>query len=338
MGEGAALGVLAGEADVDALGQQRAEGERLGVAEVDPALLLDRLQALGEGPAELAVDVEALGGLQQGLVEVEQLLGGHGGVDRRAGGAVELAGAGGDRRVLVLARLHLRPQVLQRRRHLGLALPARLLHVLGRDHALLDQLLGVDLADRRVGLDRRRRGRLGVGGLVGLVVAEAAVADHVDDDVAAPALAVGHRQADGRRAGLDVVGVDVDDRDVEPLGHVGRVRGGAGFLGVGGEADLVVLDEVDRAAGAVALQRLQVERLGDHSLGGEGGVAVQQHRHRALRVVAQLGALEVGLQEAGAAGQPPGRRTRGGWDWGRGGPRSSLPCGSRRPPGGRSGT
>jgi len=39
VGEGAALGVLAGEADVDALGQQGAEGERLGLAEVDRAAL-----------------------------------------------------------------------------------------------------------------------------------------------------------------------------------------------------------------------------------------------------------------------------------------------------------
>ena len=186
----------------------------------------------------------------------------------------------GHRRVLVLARLHLLAQLLQRRRHLLFALLGLALDVLGADRALADQLLGVDLRDRLVGLDRRRHHRLRVGGLVGLVVAEAAVADHVDDDVAAPALAVGHRQAHGGGAGLDVVGVDVDDRDVEALRHVGRVGGRARLLGVGGEADLVVLDDVDRAAGAVALQRLQVERLGDDSLGREGGVAVEQHRHR----------------------------------------------------------
>ena len=38
MRERAALGVLAGQADRDAVGQQRAEGERLGVAPVDAAL------------------------------------------------------------------------------------------------------------------------------------------------------------------------------------------------------------------------------------------------------------------------------------------------------------
>jgi hypothetical protein len=304
VGEGAALGVLAGEADVDAVGQQRAEGERLGLAEVDPALL-DRLHPPRERAAQLAVDVEAVGGLQQLLVELAQLLGRDGGVDRRAGGAVEqFAGAAGGvhGRVLVLAGLHLLAQLLQRRRHLLAALLGSVADVLGRDRPLADQLLGVDLRDRRVGFDLRRHGRLRVGRLVGLVVAEAAVADHVDDDVAAPALAVGHRQPYRRRAGLDVVGVDVDDRHVESLCHVRGVGRRARLLGIGGEADLVVLDDVDRAAGAVALQRLQVERLGDDPLGGEGGVAVQQHRHGAFGVMVQLRALEVGLQEAGAAG------------------------------------
>ena len=212
------------------------------------------------------------------------------------------------------------------------------LDVLGADDPLADQLLRVDLRDRRVGLDLGRHQRLGVGGLVGLVVAEAAVADQVDDDVAPPALAVGHREADRRRAGLDVVGVDVDDRHVEALRHVGRVGGGAGVLGVGGEAHLVVLDDVDGAAGAVALQRLQVEGLGDDALAGEGGVAVQEDRDGALRVVGEPRALEVGLEEAGGARRRPGRRTRGGWGSGRGGRRSSRPRWSRRRPGGRGGT
>ena len=69
VGEGAALGVLAGEADVDALGQQRGEGERLGVAELDPAVL-QRLDPLGERFAQLAVDREALRHLDQRLVQL----------------------------------------------------------------------------------------------------------------------------------------------------------------------------------------------------------------------------------------------------------------------------
>ena len=57
------------------------------------------------------------------------------------------------------------------------------------------------------------------------------------------------------------------------------------LLGVGREADLVVCDDVDGAAGRVALQRLEVERLGHHALAGERGVAVEQQRDRGHRVV-----------------------------------------------------
>ena len=55
------------------------------------------------------------------------------------------------------------------------------------------------------------------------------------------------------------------------------------LVGRGGELDLVVDDDVDRAAGAVAPQLRQVERLGDHALAGERGVTVDQDwQHREL--------------------------------------------------------
>ena len=53
-----------------------------------------------------------------------------------------------------------------------------------------------------------------------------------------------------------VVGVDVDDRDVEALGEVRGPVGRAAVVRVGREADLVVRDQVDRAADAVAVERL----------------------------------------------------------------------------------
>jgi hypothetical protein len=52
---------------------------------------------------------------------------------------------------------------------------------------------------------------------------------------------------------------------------------------------------VDRAAGGVALQRLEVERLGDHALSGEGCVAVQQDRNRCHRIVLEPTVLPRGL-------------------------------------------
>ncbi len=58
------------------------------------------------------------------------------------------------------------------------------------------------------------------------------------------------------------------------------------------EADLVVDDEVDRAAGAVTLEARQAEALGHHALAGKRGVAVDQQRHDG-RALARLAAVLV---------------------------------------------
>ena len=57
---------------------------------------------------------------------------------------------------------------------------------------------------------------------------------------------------DRRERRLGVVGVDVDDRHVEALREVARVARRASVVGIGREADLVVRDHVQRAAGRVA--------------------------------------------------------------------------------------
>ena len=91
-------------------------------------------------------------------------------------------------------------------------------------------------------------------------------------------LAIGERQADRGDRSLGIVGVDVDDRHVEALREVARVARRPALGGVGREADLVVRDEVQRSAGRVAVEAVQVERLGDDALPGERGVAVDEDR------------------------------------------------------------
>ena len=143
----------------------------------------------------------------------------------------------------------------------------------------LDQTLGVDLARRRQGADLRIHQRLGEGRIVALVVAEAAVAEHVHHHVLVELLAElgGHLGGEDHRLGI--VAVDVEDRRLDHQGHVRRIGRGARVARAGGEADLVVDDEMHRPAGAVALQPHQGEALGHHALAGEGGVAVDQQRH-----------------------------------------------------------
>ena len=79
--------------------------------------------------------------------------------------------------------------------------------------------------------------------------------------------------------GLRVLAVDVEDRHLDHLGDVGAIPGRSALARRGGEADLVVHDDVDRAAGLVAGELREVQRLGDQPLAGEGGVAVDQDRH-----------------------------------------------------------
>ena len=119
--------------------------------------------------------------------------------------------------------------------------------------------------------------RLREGRLVAFVVAPPAVAVHVDDDVALELAAKVHRQPHDLRHGLRIFAVDVEDRDLQHLGHVGGVGARPRFVGRRGEADLVVDDDVQRAADRVAGQLAEVERLLHDPFAGERGVAVDQN-------------------------------------------------------------
>ncbi len=98
------------------------------------------------------------------------------------------------------------------------------------------------------------------------------------------------------RHGLGVFAVHVEDGDLQHAGDVARVTRGAAVFRVGGEADLVVDDEVDGAASLVAGEVAQVQRLGRNALADEGGVAMDEQRHHAThRLAVQRG------QRAGGA-------------------------------------
>jgi hypothetical protein len=172
----------------------------------------------------------------------------------------------------------------------------RLLHPAGRlllhfvefrlgDLALGDQLLGVQLPQPRVLLDLLVHQRLRERRVVLLVVPVPPVAPHVDHHVAVELLPERHRQPRRVHARLRVVAVDVEHRRLDRLGDVGRVRREPPLLRHGREADLVVDDDVDRAAGAPVRHLRQPQRLHDDALAGEGRVAVDQERHHARAAV-----------------------------------------------------
>ena len=181
----------------------------------------------------------------------------------------------------------------------GTELGERLLeHLLRRrlvDDAFGEEPLRVRLAHRRLLGDALGLQRLGVRGLVLLVVAESPVADEIDDDVVSELLAVGQCEPDRRDGRLGIVGVDVDDRHVEALREVARVARRASLGGIGREADLVVGDDVQRPARRVAVERVQVERLRDDALSREGRVAVDEDRQRDGGIVDPGASRAIGL-------------------------------------------
>ena len=132
---------------------------------------------------------------------------------------------------------------------------------------------------------------LGEGRLVALVVAVPAVAEHVDDHRLLELLPELGRHLGGEHHGFRIVAVDVEDRRLDHLGDVGGERRGARVARIGGEADLVVDDEMHRAAGAVPAQARQAEAFGDHALAREGGVARDQERHHHGAVLGRGAAL-----------------------------------------------
>ncbi len=183
--ERAALAILAGQADAIAVVDQRGEGQSLGGRPVDALAGVDRLAAIVEEALDRLVEVEALRNLAQLLAIFAQRARLDGGL---AAARILLVG-GGD-------GFQARPAAVE---------PVRLVRLVGRagfifgveagapvgphlvdfalgDQALRDQLLGIELERGLVRADLLVHQRLGERRLVALVVAEAAVAPHVDDD------------------------------------------------------------------------------------------------------------------------------------------------------------
>ena len=118
--------------------------------------------------------------------------------------------------------------------------------------------------------------RLGEGRLVRLVVAVAAIAEDVDDHVLLEAVAELGGDARDMYHRLGIVAVHVEDRRLDDLADIGGIRARARIGRARREADLVVDDDMDGAAGAIALELGELERFRHQPLAGEGGVAMHQ--------------------------------------------------------------
>ena len=161
-------------------------------------------------------------------------------------------------------------------------------------------------------LDRLVHQGLGEGRLQRLVVAEAAVAHHVDHDILVEQLAEFGRDAGAMHHRFGIVAIHMEDRRLHHQRDVGAIGRGTRIGRRGRKADLVVDDEMDGAAGAETLGAAHREAFGDHALAGERRVAVQQQRHHrgTLRDVFELLLLGARLAEHDGIGGFQMRRVR----------------------------
>ena len=132
--------------------------------------------------------------------------------------------------------------------------------------ALIDQLIGQRLSEPRFVL---------------FVMPVAAIAVHVDNDIALELAAEVHRQIDDLGHGLRMLTIHMEDRNLQHLADVSAVLGRTGFVRTGREADLIVDDDVQRATRFVALQLAQVERLLNDTFARKCGVTMDLQRQHA---------------------------------------------------------
>src|ERR1035437_3673659 len=272
LAEGAAAGILAAEAHRGAFERQRAEGQRFAESPIEIAALGDDFAALFDEAAQFGMQVKVFGELGDAADHALSHLVVDGGpravaADLFAGDRAELLD------VVVLGAL-LRGVVGGGEARGALLADPSALWVGG--HAFAHQALLVEHRDGGMLLDLAVQDGLRVAGVVAFVVAVAAVADHVDDHILLELLAVVEGDLHHADSGIWIVAVDVEDGRLHAARDVGGIGRGARFVGQGGEADLVVDDQVDGAAGGVAIELREVERLGHHALSGEGRIAVDQ--------------------------------------------------------------
>ncbi len=111
-----------------------------------------------------------------------------------------------------------------------------------------------------------------------------AVAQQIDEHIALELLSVLRGQLRHGHDRLGVFAIDMEDRCVDQLADVGAVPARPPILGQRGEADLVVHNDMDRAAGRIALKLREVEDFLHDALADDRRVAVDQHGRHTLTV------------------------------------------------------
>src|ERR1700751_1109706 len=137
---------------------------------------------------------------------------------------------------------------------------------------------GVDFPQWWVSLDAFVEARLGDGGIVHFAVSMTAIADKVNDDVAAKRGAIVCRNLADAHNGVGIFRIYVKNRNVLTLGKVCCEARGVFLHGAGCETNQIVDDDLNRTADSVGGEAGEVQRFRKNSLSGESGIAMHDNR------------------------------------------------------------
>ena len=149
-----------------------------------------------------------------------------------------------------------------------------LAHALNDGRGVDAGFLGVNLPGGRMGFDFPVAQRLGNRGIVNLTVPMPAIADEIDHDGRAECVAIIKRDPAHPNDALKILGIDVENRDGQALGDIGRKPRGVAVARSGGKTNQIVHDDVHGTADVVTGQLRHIQGLRPDTLPGEGRIAV----------------------------------------------------------------
>ena len=120
--------------------------------------------------------------------------------------------------------------------------------------------------------------------LIRFIVPSAPITVHVDHDILLKLRPKIHGDINHLRDRFRVLAVDVKDGYLQHFCHIRGIDARTRFFGRRGKADLIVDDDVERAARTVAVELAHVQRLLHDTLAGKRGIAVDEDGHASPEV------------------------------------------------------
>ena len=278
--ERSSLHVLPAEPHRHPIHDQRRKRQRFGMPPIDPTCVAECFAAAQQRLRQPAVGFESTGPDQKLFVERDELLSSERsiGLGARVGRPCALDSLASNC-FLTIACRGLALNLFEA----GCNLPLESLHVVVADDPLGNKPRAPYLARRGMSTDLGIHRRLGERRLVSLVVTVPAIPHEIHQKILPELRTIFNAESHHAQACACIFCIHMHDGYFETLRQIARVMSRSRIDGIGGEPDLVVGDDVQRAADPVAVQSRHVESLGDYTFARKRGVPVNAYRyHRDL--------------------------------------------------------